>query len=1118
MSSKALLKHYDTSSIVKAIVRDITNKKSLKLKNLSGSYDALLVSQIFYKMGGKHLVILHDKEEADYFFSDLKFFSKENPCVFFPSSYKKPYVYEEIENANILQRIEVLNRIYEQKNLLIITYPNALSEKVVNKKSLISNAFTAKVGDSLDITFLSDFLINYDFEKNDFVYEPGQFSVRGGILDIFSYANDMPYRVELSGNEIESIRYFNVENQLSIKNLEQMTILPNVQTKLITEERQSFLEYIPVETTIWLKDHQQALDIIDKNFQKAQEQFETIKENSGNSKIIKYPNQLFDTMVSFDQDIKKFTRVEFGKRYTTEPHNEIDVSVKPQPSFRKSFELLGENLKQLQDNYYQNYIVAESEQQLNRLSLIFDEIDPSIQFKGLIGTLHQGFIDDHQSISCYTDHQIFDRYQKLDRKEKFTKSKALTLKEIKNLQPGDFIVHIDYGIGRFGGLDVVDTGGNKQEAIRIIYKDDDLLYLSLHAFHKISKYSGKEDVPPIINKLGSSEWTTKKRKIKKKVQDIAKNLIELYAKRKAVEGFAFPPDNYLQAELESSFIYQDTVDQSTATADVKVDMEEKHPMDRLICGDVGFGKTEIAIRAAFKAVNSGKQVAVLVPTTILALQHFHTFSSRLKKFPIKVDYINRFRSAKEITKIKGEIAKRSIDILIGTHRIVSKDISFKDLGLMIVDEEQKFGVKIKEKLKNIKINVDSLTLTATPIPRTLHFSLMGARDLSIISTPPPNRRPVNTELHLFKEEIIRDAVRHELGRGGQVFIVHNRVSDIEKMGNIVYKLVPDASIGIAHGQMEGSQLEKVMLKFIEGNYDILVSTNIIESGLDIPNANTIIINNAHLFGLSDLHQMRGRVGRSNTKAYCYMLAPSSSLLTSDARKRLKILEEFSELGDGFQIAMKDLDIRGAGNLLGAEQSGFINDIGFDMYHKILDETVQELRDGEFKELFTNTLIKDKKTFSNFDASCNIETDFEVLIPEKYVTNISERLSLYTQLDDIKEKKELDLFLKTVEDRFGKIPKSFENLIKIVKLRWVATAIGFEKITIKNHKIRAYISGKKSEEYFQSKQFDTILDFVKRNSKYTKMKEVKDNMLLISVEKVQTIDKSMSILNEMFENN
>ena len=1064
MNFSEILSLYQNESLVSAIRSSTSTRGNINIRGLAGSVDAVLCAAVGLDQSFVQLIVVHDREEANYFFHDLRqILETQGKVLLFPTSYKKAYQFEEVENANILQRAEVLNAInqHQEQPLFIITYPEAFTEKVINKRSLVENTFQASVGEKVDVAFLSELLITYDFEKTDFVYEAGQFAVRGGIMDVYSFAQDLPVRIELFGDEIESIREFDAETQLSQKELESLSIIPDVQTKLLKEERQSFLSYVPEDTVVWMKDYREIIDIVDKGFDKASQSFDELMRISGNTQVVMSPSDLFDSGKEFAAMVDPFTKVEFGKRFYLSKSTEFRFEVKPQPHFHKNFQLLAENLSDYQRKEYKNYILAESFKQHERLQTIFEEVDPGISFKGISISLHEGFIDEHLGIVCYTDHQIFDRFHQTDTKDKFTRKKALTLKELRSLQTGDYVVHVDHGVGRFAGLDRVDVGGNMQEALRLVYRDDDLLYISIHSLHKISKYSGKEGGPPAINKLGSQEWENKKKKVKSKVKDIAKDLIQLYAKRKAAPGFAFPIDNFLQAELESSFMYQDTPDQGSATSDVKQDMEHPHPMDRLVCGDVGFGKTEIAIRAAFKAVNSGKQVAVLVPTTILAFQHFHTFSERLKSFPIVVDYINRFRTSKDITNIKKELKEGKIDILIGTHRIVNKDMDFKDLGLMVIDEEQKFGVKVKEKLKEMRVNVDSLTLTATPIPRTLHFSLMGARDLSIISTPPPNRRPVTTELQEFNEEFIRDAVSHELRRGGQLFFVHNRISDIEHMANIVHRLVPDARIALAHGQMDGKMLEKIMLKFIEGEYDVLVSTNIIESGLDIPNANTIIINRAHMFGLSDLHQMRGRVGRSNTQAYCYLITPPTSTLTSDARKRLVTLEEFSDLGDGFKVAMRDLDIRGAGNLLGSEQSGFINDMGFEMYHKILDEAVSELKETEFKELFGQDM-PDLEQLQKVKADCMVETDLEILIPQDYVESTTERLSLYSKLDNIAidgEQKLVD-FQKSLEDRFGPSPEAVLELIQSVKLRWRGVKLGFEKISLKGGKIKRLSSGQR----------------------------------------------------------
>ncbi len=1084
---------------------------STQLKGLIGSLDAITAASIFQINHQNHIFILHEKEEAAYFFNDLQNLLGSREVLFFPTSYKRPYQFDETENANILMRADILNRINHKSSQgeLIVTYPEALTEKVINKRSLLANTLTAKPGDKLDVDFMTDMLLSYDFEKTDFVYEPGQFAVRGGIVDVFSFARDLPFRIELFGDEVESIRSFNPESQLSEEDLKEINIIPNVQTKLLKEERQSFLDYIPNNSKIWIKDYQHTVDIIEQYFQKASGSFESIV-NQSDVQVVFGPEALFETTDSFKEGLKKYAKVEFGNRFYLPNATTFTFEAKPQPTFHKKFELVAENLDEFQSKGYTKIIAADSMQQLERLQTIFEEVDPLLNFDQLNAGLRAGFIDDQMQLLCYTDHQVFDRFHRYKIKEKHSKSKALTLKELKTLQPGDYVVHIDHGVGRFAGMDTVDNNGNKQEVLRLVYRDDDLLYVSVHSLHKITKYSGKEGTPPSINKLGSQEWENKKKRVKRKVKDIATDLINLYAKRKAAPGYAYPVDNFLQAELESSFIYQDTPDQASATEDVKLDMQKPHPMDRLVCGDVGFGKTEVAIRAAFKAVSNGRQAAVLVPTTILALQHYHTFKDRLSNFPVRIDYINRFRTTKQIKEVLADLKEGKIDILIGTHRIVNKDVQFKDLGLMVIDEEQKFGVKVKERLKEMRVNVDALTLTATPIPRTLQFSLMGARDLSIISTPPPNRQPVTTELHEFKEETIRDAVSYELRRGGQVFFVHNRISDIDQVANIIHKLVPDARIGIAHGQMDGAKLEKVMLRFIEGEFDVLVSTNIIESGLDIPNANTIIINRAQMFGLSDLHQMRGRVGRSNKKAFCYLLSPPVSGLSSDARKRLSTLEEFSDLGDGFKVAMRDLDIRGAGNLLGGEQSGFISDLGFDMYHKILDEAIQELKETQFKDLFIDTLTE-KAELLETTKDCNIETDLEILIPESYVSNISERLSLYNKLDNIKSEDELAKFSGSIVDRFGPMPDEVVQLIESIKLRRLAIQIGLEKLTIKSSIMRCYFYN--DDAYFQSPKFGKVLSYVQSNQKECRLKDMKGRFMLI-IEGVSGIEQGMNHLKNM----
>ena len=1072
----------------------------------------VLFTSLFKSLGGFHLIIAHDKEEAAYLNSDLQELLGKKDTLLFPSSYKRPYHFEEVENANILLRAEILNKISErqEKNEIVITYAEALYEKVINKRSLKENTFTAKVGEKVDMEFIAELLMTYDFEKSDFVYEPGQFSIRGGILDVYSYANDLPYRIELFGREIESIRTFDPETQLSVDPIQSISIIPNVQTRLLQEVRQSFLDFLPNDTTIWFKDFQFTLDVLDENFEKAKRHFEQEVDKSKSDRLLPKPEDLFDDASSFQQLCQSFVQVEFGHKFYAKDAEVVTFDSQPQPSFNKNFDLLVENLVSNEKNGWLNIICSENDKQINRLDNIFQELDPTLKTQSMLIGLREGFVDRTLQIACYTDHQIFERFHRYKTKARSSKSKALTLKEIKSLHPGDYVVHIDYGVGRFAGLEKVNVNGKLQEAVRLVFRDDDLLYVNIHALHKISKYSGQEGTAPSMSKLGSPEWDNKKKKVKSKVKDIAKDLIALYAKRRNAPGFQFSPDSVLQVELESSFVFEDTPDQASATADVKTDMEKPYPMDRLVCGDVGFGKTEVAIRAAFKAVNDRKQVAILVPTTILAMQHYQTFKERLEAFPVKVDYINRFRTAKEIKEITKQVTSGEIDILVGTHRIVNKDIKFKNLGLLVIDEEQKFGVKVKDQLKEMKLNVDVLTLTATPIPRTLHFSLMGARDLSVIATPPPNRQPVTTEIHTFEEEVIRDAVAFELRRGGQVFFVHNRVGEIDTIANTIMRLVPDARVAGAHGQMDGKTLEKIMVKFIEGEFDVLVSTNIIESGLDIPNANTIIINRAHMFGLSDLHQMRGRVGRSNKKAFCYLLTTPTTGLTSEARKRLQTLEEFSDLGDGFKVAMRDLDIRGAGNLLGAEQSGFITDLGFDMYHKILDEAVQELKENEFAALFEVDL-KDKVEILVQD--CVIETDMELLIPEEYVSNISERLSLYSKLDNIKKEDELQAYIKTIQDRFGPIPEVVNDLFETVRLRWMAEQLGFEKLILKNESMKCFFVPSTKEQYFKSETFGQVLQYVSSQPKHCKMKEYK-NRLILTISGVKTIQRAKQWLNEM----
>ncbi|TAH26342.1 MAG: transcription-repair coupling factor [Cytophagales bacterium] len=1115
MKTEDLINLYKNDGFISSISNALSNSPTAHFffKGLYGSSDSLIASAL--ESSSKNtLFILNDKEEAAYFFNDLQALLPEKDICLFPASYKKIYQFEETENANILMRAEVLSKLNQNENgLWMVSSPEALAEKVINQQSLLENTFKVKIGEKIDTSFLSELLHSYDFEKTDFVFESGQFSVRGGIIDVYSYSNELPYRIELFGNEVESIRTFNPNTQISESILHEFSILPNVQTRLIQESRTSFFDFIGSNTTIWIKDVKFTSEIIQKYFQKCEQQFKEIQNQTGGSKLITQPSELFDSKEEFLAKIEKLQIIEFGNNQFF-PHSTIfDFKTKKQPLFHKDFEVLVEDIRIKQNSGYLCLIASDSIRQLERLESIFHELDPTLKVNKVNLAFREGFIDELNKILIYTDHQIFERFHKYKIKEKFTKSKSLTLKELRTLHPGDYVTHLEHGICRFVGLEKVEVGGRQQEAIRLVFRDDDLMYISIHALHKIAKYSGKEGVAPQMTKLGSGDWDAKKKKVKRQVQEIAKDLIDLYAKRKASQGFKYSPDSFLQTELESSFIYEDTPDQSKATSDVKADMELPNPMDRLVCGDVGFGKTEIAIRAAFKAVCDNKQVAVLVPTTILAMQHFKTFSGRLEKFPCSIEYINRFKTTQQIKDTIKRVAEGKTQILIGTHRLINKDVAFKDLGLLIIDEEQKFGVKVKEKLKEIKINVDTLTLTATPIPRTLHFSLMGARDLSIIATPPPNRQPVTTQLHPYDDIVIRDAIVLELKRKGQVFFVHNRVMDIEQIADKIRQLVPDAKIGIAHGQMEGEKLEKVMMKFVEAEYDILVSTNIIESGLDIPNANTIIINHAHMFGLSDLHQMRGRVGRSNKKAYCYFITPPINLLPSDARKRLSALEEFSELGDGFKVAMRDMDIRGAGSLFGAEQSGFITDVGFEVYHKILDEAILELKQTDYKDLFVHEL--EALNLKKLQSDCSIETDLSILIPEKYVSNITERLSLYSALDNVNNQKDLDVFIHQIIDRFGPLPSEVSDLTETVKMRWLAESLGIEKLILKNDSLKCFLPSADNEYYYQSEIFGRILKFIQSRPKGCSLKDV-NKKLVLGFDTVLSIDEALSILRKINE--
>jgi transcription-repair coupling factor (superfamily II helicase) len=1084
----------------------ISNQK-INASGLVGSSVSIVISTVFKGSEKPFLLILNDKEEAAYHLNDLENILGDESVLFYPGSYRRPYQIEETDNANVLLRSEVLNRINSRKKpALIVTYPEALFEKVVTRKELEKNTLKISVNDQLSIDFVNEVLFEYKFKRTDFVTEPGEFSVRGGILDVFSFSNDEPYRIEFFGDDVDSIRTFDVETQLSLEQLKKIAIIPNVDASASTSNRLSFLDYISSNTVVFLKNEELLSGSIDKLFKKATLAF---NDTSGAVKM-SAPETLFCTSSLLKKQLLDFTTVTLNNKAEGDS---IEFKTAPQPSFNKQFNLLIENLNNNTADGYKNYIFCSSEQQAKRFHDIFEDAQQHVdQFETIVFPLYQGFIDYENRNACYTDHQIFERYHKFQLKNGYAKIQAITLKELTNLEVGDYVTHIDHGIGKFGGLQKIEVEGKQQEAIKLIYGERDILYLSIHSLHKISKYNGKDGTAPKIYKLGSAAWKKLKQKTKTRVKEIAFNLIELYAKRRLQKGFAFDPDSYLQAELESSFMYEDTPDQSTATEDVKRDMENERPMDRLVCGDVGFGKTEVAIRAAFKAVDNGKQVAILVPTTILAFQHFKTFSERLADLPVNVDYLNRFRSSKERSKVLDGLKNGKLDIVIGTHQLVNKTVEFKDLGLLIIDEEQKFGVAVKDKLKTIKENVDTLTLTATPIPRTLQFSLMAARDLSVITTPPPNRYPVETNVIRFSEETIRDAVRYEISRGGQVFFVHNRIENIKEVAGMIQRLVPDAKIGIGHGQMEGKKLEGLMLGFMNNEFDVLVSTTIIESGLDVPNANTIFINNANNFGLSDLHQMRGRVGRSNKKAFCYFITPPYSAMTDDARKRITALEQFSELGSGLNIAMKDLEIRGAGDLLGGEQSGFINEIGFETYQKILAEAIDELKEKEFKDLYEGTQHEKK----DFVKEINIDSDFELLFPDDYVNNITERLNLYTKLNTIENEEQLEKFEKELIDRFGELPKQAVDLLDSVRIKWIAVAMGLERVLMKKGKFVGYFVADQQSAFYQSNAFTKVLQYVQSHSNIVTMKEKQTRSglrLLLTFDKITTVKKALQVLQD-----
>jgi transcription-repair coupling factor (superfamily II helicase) len=1130
MSVKALLNSFINSPRLFQLADRLSFSQTQKiyLENLRGSSPEFFSAAIFEHPSCSqfnHLIVLNDAEDAAYFHNTLENLTGALDIFYFPASFKQRKNFSLLNSSHVMLRTEALTKIASQINVtgsvnkkVLVTYPEALFEKVVVSNTLSSNIIFIKNGDTLDTGALLLKLADFGFERTDFVYEPGQFAIRGGILDIYSFGNEKPYRVELFGNEVDSIRIIDPETQLSERKLLQVSIIPNIETQFVDKEKISLLNFLPENMIVWIREE----ELVYKKLKDCEEELEYFfvnknanekaKDNSEQSSQVNFTKADFISSVDLENQIENRSCIFFGD----EPVNRTSVftlqsNTLVQPAFNRRFDLLIQDLKNWEQKGFDVYLFAENPKQLERLRIIFEDLKSNIVFNPITASIHEGFINEDLKIVCYTDHEIFQRYHKYRVKQAYNKSKALTLRTLRELQPGDFVTHIDHGVGTFSGLQKIEVNGRLQEAVRIIYKDSDILYVNINSLHKIAKYTGKEGTVPKVNKLGSDVWNKLKDKTKAKVKEIAFDLIKLYASRKAQQGFQHTPDNYLQTELEASFIYEDTPDQGKATADVKKDMESSSPMDRLVCGDVGFGKTEIAIRAAFKTCIDGKQAAILVPTTILAFQHYKTFSERLKDFPVTVDYINRFKSAKEKKETLKKLEEGKIEIIIGTHALLGKEVKYKDLGLLVIDEEQKFGVGHKEKIKTIKTTVDCLTLTATPIPRTLQFSLMGARDLSIINTPPPNRQPIQTELHAYNEDLIRDAIYYETERGGQVFFIYNRVQSLPEMANIIQALCPDLSIGIAHGQMEGHELEKHILDFIDKKYDVLVCTNIVESGVDIPNVNTIIVNNAHQFGLSDLHQLRGRVGRSNKKAFCYLLSPPMSTLPDDSRKRLQTLEQHSELGSGFQIAMRDLDIRGAGNMLGGEQSGFMADIGFETYQKILDESIRELKRTEFKELFKEEISKQ----DDFVQDCTIDTDLEILIPDDYVESITERLSLYQRLDNSETEEELQLMAEEMKDRFGALPQPVNDLFVTVRCRKLAVELGFEKMSLKEETLRCYFINRPDSPYFESHTFQQILSFIQTGTNKAKLKQ-SGRLFIMIVDNVKSMEEMHRFLEKMHQ--
>ncbi len=1104
---------------VRALAAQLENSsvRSIFLGGLHASASSLFLSSVIDTSPRSFVFILGDVEEAGYFYHDLIQINGEKNVLFFPSSYRRAIRYGQKDVANEILRTEALNRLQKQEPVCIVTYPDAIAEKVVSQKVLAEKTITLSIGQCIGTDVLMDMLAEWGFEQVDYVYEPGQYSLRGSIVDVYSYASEYPYRIDFFGDEIDSIRTFEVESQLSKERKDSISIVPEL-ASMQSGEYVSFFRFLKDDAVIGMKDFLWIRERIDAVHEEtvSKQALEAADEEQRED-LLRMNNRLMDGS-SFTSDVLEFRRMEFGNKPTGHPQATLTFDVVAQPIFHKNFDLVSSTLDDYVQKGYTLYICTDSEKQAKRLKDIFEERGDAITFTYVNKTLHEGFTDNFLKKCFFTDHQIFDRFHKYNlRSERARSGKvALTLKELSQFEPGDYVVHIDHGIGKFAGLVRLPNGNSTQEVIKLVYQNDDVVFVSIHSLHKISKYKGKEGEPPRINKLGTGAWEKIKERTKTKIKDIARDLIRLYSQRKQEKGFAYSPDSFMQHELEASFLYEDTPDQSKATADVKADMESQRPMDRLVCGDVGFGKTEVAMRAAFKAVTDNKQVAVLVPTTVLAYQHFQTFSERLKDFPCKVEYLSRARTAKDTTRIIKELADGTINIIIGTHKLIGKSVKFKDLGLLIIDEEQKFGVSVKEKLRQIKVNVDTLTLTATPIPRTLQFSLMGARDLSVIQTPPPNRYPIQTEVHTFNEQIITDAINFEMSRNGQVFFVNNRIQNLVELKALILRHIPDCRVCIGHGQMQPEELEKIIMDFVNYDYDVLLATTIIESGIDIPNANTIIINQAQNFGLSDLHQMRGRVGRSNRKAFCYLLAPPLHVLTPEAKRRLQAIENFSDLGSGIHIAMQDLDIRGAGNMLGAEQSGFIADLGYETYQKILAEAVKELKEDEFSQLYTEELQmagEEKISGEDFVSECLVESDLELLFPNEYIPSSSERMLLYRELDGLELDKDVLDFKARLEDRFGKVPTEGQELLRIVPLRRLAKRLGAEKVVLKAERMVLYFVSNPDSPFYQSIAFGKVIGYMGTHPRYCNLREQNGRRSMV-VKNVETVETAVSILQEI----